>query len=493
MLDTLCLYLAAAAACVLVSVWLDSTTPNLAHIPAIGPTGRWAWYSGARRFLKDGQEMIQEGVEKYKKAVFRVPFMDRWIVIINDPGMIDDVRQAQDDELCFQTAIQEIMQTKYLLGETVYSTHYHVDFVRSSLTRILAARFDDVRDEITVAFSDNIPLTSDWTPVPALDMVRQVICRTTNRLLVGRDPDYCHLNIIFTADVARKRLQLTSYVPEILRPLLGTLLSPLPAALKITEKNLKPFILQRLQENELLGKDRPDRPNDLISWLSDVVPEADKGTINTFIERTLAVNFAAIHTTSNAFLQVLLQLATHPEYVHALREEVETIIGEEGWSKAAIGKMLKVDSFIRESVRFQGISTVSMSRVVVNPSGFTFSNGTHLPKGTFLSCAGWAVHHDASNYSNPMDFDGFRFSNMRDGEPTKHQLVNTAKAHVAFGHGRHACPGRFLASLELKTMLAHVVLTYDVKLESEGYPRSRWAGTSAIPYGGSVMFKKRQD
>ena len=34
-----------------------------------------------------------------------------------------------------------------------------------------------------------------------------------------------------------------------------------------------------------------------------------------------------------------------------LREEVESIIAEEGWSKASIGKMRKLDSFLKESMR----------------------------------------------------------------------------------------------------------------------------------------------
>ena len=34
-----------------------------------------------------------------------------------------------------------------------------------------------------------------------------------------------------------------------------------------------------------------------------------------------------------------------------LRAEVESIIAEEGWSKASIGKMRKLDSFLKESMR----------------------------------------------------------------------------------------------------------------------------------------------
>ena len=38
-----------------------------------------------------------------------------------------------------------------------------------------------------------------------------------------------------------------------------------------------------------------------------------------------------------------------------LREEVESIIAEEGWSKASIGKMRKLDSFLKESQRLNGV------------------------------------------------------------------------------------------------------------------------------------------
>lgn len=38
-----------------------------------------------------------------------------------------------------------------------------------------------------------------------------------------------------------------------------------------------------------------------------------------------------------------------------LREEVETIIAKEGWTKAALMKMWKLDSFMKESQRFNGI------------------------------------------------------------------------------------------------------------------------------------------
>ena len=38
-----------------------------------------------------------------------------------------------------------------------------------------------------------------------------------------------------------------------------------------------------------------------------------------------------------------------------LREEIEAIVAANGWTKASIGKMWKLDSLMRESQRFNGI------------------------------------------------------------------------------------------------------------------------------------------
>lgn len=49
-------------------------------------------------------------------------------------------------------------------------------------------------------------------------------------------------------------------------------------------------------------------------------------------------------------------MASHPECVEELRSEIERVIGEEGWTKDAMNKLWKVDSFMRESLRMNGMS-----------------------------------------------------------------------------------------------------------------------------------------
>lgn len=106
--------------------------------------------------------------------------------------------------------------------------------------------------------------------------------------------------------------------------------------------------------------------NNLISWLVDVA-EGEQRDIRDLVIRLLSVNFGAIHTTTmvsgltilpgsllisfQAFTHILYDLATYPEYVEPLREEVESVIATEGWSKVSTVNMHKVDSFIKESQR----------------------------------------------------------------------------------------------------------------------------------------------
>jgi cytochrome P450 len=60
--------------------------------------------------------------------------------------------------------------------------------------------------------------------------------------------------------------------------------------------------------------------------------------------------------------------------------------------------------------------------------------------------------------------------------------------------GKHACPGRFFAGNELKAMMVHLLLNYDVKFESEGIrPTNLVIGPSIMPnMEAKVMFRKRQ-
>jgi cytochrome P450 len=98
----------------------------------------------------------------------------------------------------------------------------------------------------------------------------------------------------------------------------------------------------------------------------------------------------------------------------------------------------------------------------------TLPNGLVIPKGTFAFSSMQRMWDD-DYYPDYKRWDGYRFLNMRNepGKETRCQLVTTSPEHLGFGHGVHSCPGRFLASNEVKICLSHILLNYDFECVGE--------------------------
>ncbi|KAI8178992.1 hypothetical protein KHU50_003233 [Colletotrichum sp. SAR 10_65] len=96
----------------------------------------------------------------------------------------------------------------------------------------------------------------------------------------------------------------------------------------------------------------------------------------------------------------------------------------------------------------------------------TLSNGFHLPKGARIEVATGAINADAALYDNPSEFDGLRFYKKRQTEEarSKYQVLSVSKEDLAWGYGRAACPGRFLADMLIKMILVEVLKRYDIKM-----------------------------
>jgi cytochrome P450 len=143
-----------------------------------------------------------------------------------------------------------------------------------------------------------------------------------------------------------------------------------------------------------------------------------------------------------------------------------------------------------------------MRRVATKP--VSLSDGTYLSKGTKIAVSSDKMW-DPDTYPSPDKWDGYRFYRMRegqDGETSKPSssvitgqealLVSTSERHLGFGHGKHACPGRFFAASELKVALAHILMKYDFKVPEGIEVKHRVTGASfyADPFA-TLMIKRR--
>ncbi|KAF8997366.1 cytochrome P450 [Cyathus striatus] len=394
------------------------------------------------------------------------------------------MRRASDTELSITEAVVKNVQMDYTMGSTVYLHPYQLDAIRTSLRRGFPSCCKDIHDEVSKTLEDLIPVKSDWIPIHASGIIKEVVCRCMNRVYVGiplcRNKDYIELNIQYTVDVVTSAIAL-SVLPKFLKPIAAFFISPIKSSTARAVQHLGKLIQERMEMDEVNGMNWPGRPNDLISWLLEHA-KGDQRTVEGISQRLLFINFASIHTTSNILTQALYRIAAHQDYVEPMKDEIKVVLGEEcGWTYAAVSKLVKVDSFLRECMRIEGLGQFTMSRIVSNPAGFKFHDGTTLPYGTFLSCGAYSIHHDHELYDKSDEFDGFRFCKDDGSETTefKQRIVNSSFDFVAFGRGTHACPGRFYAATQMKIIFSQIIMSYDVSYTGDP-PKTKWYGEGCI-------------
>ncbi|KAI9567618.1 hypothetical protein HD554DRAFT_2023241, partial [Boletus coccyginus] len=150
-----------------------------------------------------------------------------------------------------------------------------------------------------------------------------------------------------------------------------------------------------------------------------------------------------------------------PLHIEPLGGQVELVIKEKGWSKGSWGMLRKINSFLEESQCF--------GRKQMAIKDFTFSDGTFITQGNnSRRVLSRCLHLDNEHYDNAHVFGLVQFSNMCDeeGGDTKRQFVSTGmEKHARISQYMRANPGRLFAANELTSMLARVVMSWDVKLE----------------------------
>ncbi|VDB94068.1 unnamed protein product [Peniophora sp. CBMAI 1063] len=464
---------------------------KLRDIPAIGYTFPILNWITAVQHIFNARVLISEGYKRYPNGVFRIAVHDGWLVIASGPQLVEEVRRAPEDTLSFEQAMVRRIQLRHTLGDDVLAIPYHTDVMRAALTRNIDPRFNDIRDEIVCAFEEEVGAEKEWKEVPAIETAEHIVSRVNNRFFVNlplcRDRDWMRLNVNYAVNAAMVAV-LLNFLPVILRPLVSRAFLSFHTERRRANELVGPLIARRIQDFAEDGEKTEDLPNDLITWLLDGCPP-ELREVPFLTNRILIVNFAAIHSSRVTFLRVLYKLAANPEWVSLMREEVERVLVEEGWSKSALAQMRRLDSLIRETQRMETPDLTSMNRWVCKP--FTFSNGVRIPAGCLLACPADAMHTDVLYHGE----DAAEFNPWRYSDPTNdstYQMVATSPTYLAFGHGRNACPGRHLAANEIKGMLAHLVLEYDVRFKNGEGPLSDWEiGNNILPRDAILEFRRR--
>ncbi|PYH66909.1 cytochrome P450 [Aspergillus vadensis CBS 113365] len=321
--------------------------------------------------------------------------------------------------------------------------------IANDLTKYLNKVTEPLADETSVAVRELLTDNDEWHTIHLSGVIVALISRISSRVFLGeklcRNEEWLRITQSYTIDGFLAMTELRMW-PAAIHPIVHWFLPrcrKLRSQVSTARKVMRPILEERRQLKEGVQAEGKQSPifDDAIEWFE----KAAKGRPYDPVGAQLIVSVGALHTTSDLTCQTMTHLT-------------------------ALYNMKLLDSVIRESQRLKPVTNVSMRRMALKE--VKLSDGTVIPKNGMLAVSAHKLWDD-DTYENATSWDGYRFYKMRDDpeRQTQAQLVTTAPENLAFGHGKHACPGRFFAANEVKIVLIYLLLRYDWKLLEGTVPR----------------------
>ncbi|KAF3173926.1 hypothetical protein EYR41_004379 [Orbilia oligospora] len=455
---------------------------------------------------------MDEGYARYSKH--GKPFMIYAIdgdMVVMPPSVLSEIKNLPASIMDIRAL--ETLAVRYTFDNYVATDMFHIPIIRKDLTAKLASMTPAIVEELDLSFKHYIPKLATkpdekgWQTVTMYDLILKVVARTSHRVFIGeelcREEEYLDASIDYAVGVFPTSMALNCF-PKFLWPLLGPIFSiPLNRIRRRARKHLEPVILKRIALIKQ-GVPESERPNDLMQWLIEASLTRGGGfaTVDAIAARVLTVAFAAIHTTSLSGCNTLYDLSwlaskTQPGEQtpsEMLRDEIMHVFPPpHEFNKRYMQRLYNMDAFLKESVRLSLIGAIHSERNVTAKGGYTTSNGWYLPKGTQFTFPAKARMEDEEVYERPKEHlytrfyrgdiveGGNTFEEQEEVTPQNEKerkldryMVTVTEDYLAFGQGIHACPGRFFAALELRTLISWWLLHYDLKSMEERPPSWRF-------------------
>ena len=195
-------------------------------------------------------------------------------------------------------------------------------------------------------------------------------------------------------------------------------------------------------------------------------------------------------TTANTLAWTLHLLHTHPQAWRAVVAEVDASCGPNlvPDSIQAAGELTAIEDCSNESMRLRPVAPLTY----VQNNAPAKIGGVELPARTLVLCAMRSGAVDAAEFRPSRWRIGAGAADDAAAAPGNRQLT---AASMPFGAGPRVCPGRYLALLEMKMVLATIARNYElveVGTESGAPPRERLDFTMS-PVGLRMKLRARAD
>lgn len=184
---------------------------------------------------------------------------------------------------------------------------------------------------------------------------------------------------------------------------------------------------------------------------SEFTDEDVRGNVGTML-------FAGEDTTANAMAWMLHALALHPAVADAVCAEADALLGEDTLVPdfALLDRFETLEATAIESMRLRPVAPANGMRTNV-PLDLA---GLRVPSETILLLITRPIAMDAQHFADPSAFRPERWRG-----PEGESADDTRRKIFPFGGGPRYCPGRYLAMVEIKMVIAMALRNFRIALD----------------------------
>jgi cytochrome P450 len=239
-----------------------------------------------------------------------------------------------------------------------------------------------------------------------------------------------------------------------------------------------------------------EQPTDLLEALLAARDDEGRGlSERDIVGNVLTVLLAGEDTTANTLGWTLHLLHTHREAWDELVAEVDAALGDQALPASfdVARAFPAIERAVEEAMRLHPVAPI----MLLECNRDATVGDVALERGSIVMCLMRPGAVDAGLSGDAADFRPQRWLESK-GPPAEGRDATAAramlKASMPFGAGPRLCPGRYLAMLEMKMVLATLIRNFelvDVSTEDGAPPRERLAFTM-FPMGLKIRLAPRR-
>jgi cytochrome P450 len=161
-------------------------------------------------------------------------------------------------------------------------------------------------------------------------------------------------------------------------------------------------------------------------------------------------------TTANTLAWMTYLMHRHPDVMQRAAEEVRQVVGAQAFAREyeQLGALRFLEACANETLRLRPVVPMNTTQAVRD----TVLDGIHVPAGTLVLCLMRPSAVDERHFPNAHTFDPQRWLS-----DSAQSATSAKRVAMPFGAGPRLCPGRYLAMVEIKMVMAMILRSFDIE------------------------------